>query len=174
MKKYIQFFSVLIVFALLVIAKQSLSADSGNAINLGISEDDNHRVVAPSTTPTPTSVAKASATATPTPTSVPKPSATATPRGQYKDGNYTGSVADAYYGNVQVQAVISGGKITDVKFLQYPNDNHTSIRINSQAMPYLTTEAIQAQSAKVNTVSGASATSGAFVQSLTVALSQAI
>ena len=35
-----------------------------------------------------------------------------TPSSQYKDGTYTGSVASAYYGNVQVQAVISNGKIT--------------------------------------------------------------
>lgn len=91
----------------------------------------------------------------------------------YKDGSYTGSVADAYYGNIQVQAVISGGKITDVIFLQYPNDNRTSQRINSQADPMLTQEAIQVQSAQVDTVSGASASSQAFQQSLADALSQA-
>jgi uncharacterized protein with FMN-binding domain len=72
------------------------------------------------------------------------------------------------------KAIVAGGKITDVKFLQYPNDNRTSISINSQAMPYLTQEAIQAQSANVNTVSGASATSGAFRQSLQAALAQAV
>ena len=83
-------------------------------------------------------------------------------------------MADAYYGNVQVQAVISGGKITAVNFLQYPNDRSNSIRINTQAMPYLQQEAIQAQSAQVDGVSGASATSAAFVQSLTVALNQAL
>ena len=91
----------------------------------------------------------------------------------YKDGSYTGPVTDAFYGNVQVQAIISGGKITDVKFLQYPSDRSTSRMINSQAMPLLTQEAIQAQSANVNGVSGASQTSGAFVQSLQSALSQA-
>lgn len=93
--------------------------------------------------------------------------------GLYSDGTYTGSVADAYYGNVQVQAVVSNGKIVDVRFLDYPQDRGTSIRINSVAMPYLTQEAIQAQSANVNGVSGASDTSAAFRQSLASALVKA-
>jgi uncharacterized protein with FMN-binding domain len=91
----------------------------------------------------------------------------------YKNGTYTGAVADAYYGNLQVQAVISGGKITDVIFLQYPSDNRTSQYVNSQADPMLKQEAIQVQSAQVDIVSGASASSQAFQQSLADALSQA-
>lgn len=90
-----------------------------------------------------------------------------------KDGFYTEDVADALYGNVQVKAVVSGGKITDVEFLQYPSDRQTSIEINSQAMPILKQEAIQTQSAQVDTVSGASATSAAFKESLKSALDQA-
>lgn len=93
--------------------------------------------------------------------------------GIYKDGTYTGISANAYYGNIQVEAVINGGKLTDVQFLDYPQDRRTSIRINRQAMPYLKKEAIQAQSANVDTVSGASDSSGAFRQSLASALSQA-
>jgi uncharacterized protein with FMN-binding domain len=93
--------------------------------------------------------------------------------GSYKDGMYAGSVQDAYYGNVQVQVTIKGGKITDVTFLQSPNDNRTSQYINSQAMPVLTREAIQTQSANISGVSGASATSPAFIASLTDALNQA-
>ncbi len=94
-------------------------------------------------------------------------------RGRYKDGTYTGSAADAFYGNIQVQAVIRGGRIEDVIFLQYPSDRSTSIAINTQAMPYLKQEAIQAQSAQVDIVSGASDTSQAFQQSLESALAQA-
>jgi uncharacterized protein with FMN-binding domain len=92
---------------------------------------------------------------------------------QYKDGTFKGSVEDAYYGNVQVSAVISGGKITNVKFLQYPNSHSTSVAINQQAMPYLQQETIQSQSANVQIISGATFTSQAFIQSLTNALSQA-
>ena len=86
---------------------------------------------------------------------------------------YTGSSADAYYGNVQVSAIISGGKITDVKFLQYPDTHNTSVIINQQAMPYLKQEAIKAQSPNVQIISGATFTSQAFQQSLQAALSQA-
>ena len=103
-------------------------------------------------------------------------SATTAPGGQstsYKDGTYTGSVADAYYGNVQVRVTISGGQITDVVFLQYPDTHATSVMINSQAMPYLKQEAIQAQSANVQIVTGATFTSEAFSQSLQAALAQA-
>ncbi len=93
--------------------------------------------------------------------------------GSYKNGTYTGSVQDAFYGNIQVQAVISNGKITAVNFLQFPNDNPTSQYVNSQADPLLAQEAIQAQSANVDIVSGASASSQAFQASLADALSQA-
>lgn len=92
----------------------------------------------------------------------------------YKDGSYTGPVTDAFYGNIQVRAVIKGGKIIDVKFLQYPNDTPNSVAINQQAMPYLRQEAIRAQKAAVDGVSGATDTSQAFVQSLSSALRQAM
>lgn len=91
----------------------------------------------------------------------------------YNDGAYIGPVVDAYYGNIQVKAIISNGQLTDIQFLDYPQDRNTSVRINSYALPILRQEAIQAQSANVNAVSGASATSPAFIESLTSALNQA-
>ncbi len=91
----------------------------------------------------------------------------------YKDGQYTGQVADAYYGNIQVRVTIQSGKLSNVEFLQYPNDRMTSMHINSQAMPYLKQEAISAQSASVDGVSGATDTSQAFIQSLSSALKAA-
>jgi len=91
----------------------------------------------------------------------------------YKDGEYTGNPADAYYGTIQVKAIIKGGKLTDVQFLKYPNDQQESIEINSNAMPVLTQEAIQAQSAKVDIVSRATDSSNAFKESLASALAQA-
>jgi len=90
--------------------------------------------------------------------------------GQYRDGEYTGDVADAYFGQVQVKVVIQGGRITDVQFLNYPHDRRTSQRINQQAMPWLQQEAIQAQSASVDLISGATLTSQAFIESLQTAL----
>lgn len=93
--------------------------------------------------------------------------------GLYTDGAYTGSAADAYYGLVQVKATVAGGKLTNVSFLQYPSDRSTSVMINRQAMPVLAQEAITAQSAKVDGVSGASYTSTGFQQSLASALAKA-
>ena len=104
----------------------------------------------------------------------PSPSATATSSGtRYKDGIFTGSAANAYYGDIQVAVTIQNGKLTAVKFLQYPNDQPNSVSINSQAMPYLQQEAIQAQSAQIDGVTGATDSSQAFIQSLSSALSQA-
>lgn len=91
----------------------------------------------------------------------------------YRDGQYTGGVVDAFYGNVQVKATVQNGKITDITFLDYPQDRNTSLEISNQAMPYLKQEAITAQSANVDIISGATQTSQAFIESLTSALSQA-
>jgi len=139
--------------------------------------------ITPSNTPTPTLIPtytpaptqSSSPQATPTNTPVPQntPTPTPTPSSGYKDGNYTGDAADAFYGNIQVQATIANGRITNVQFLQYPNDRSTSIYINSQADPMLAQEAIQAQSANVDIVSGATDSSNAFVQSLQSALDKA-
>jgi uncharacterized protein with FMN-binding domain len=72
-----------------------------------------------------------------------------------------------------VKAVIEGGSIADVEFLDFPQDRRTSRRINSIATPYLVREAIQAQSARVDVISGATFTSEAFIESLRTALAQA-
>lgn len=126
----------------------------------------------PQPTSTPASNSSSSSSgASPPPAPVAPPAASSS--GQYKDGSYTGSVADAYWGNVEVSATISEGKITDVKFLQYPNDHSTSVYINQQAMPYLKQEAISSQNANVQIISGATYTSQAFIQSLGSALSKA-
>ncbi len=129
-------------------------------------------VATPKPTPKPTPAPTPKPT--PTPISVPTPAPVVVkPKGKYKDGTYTGNSVDAYYGNVQVQAVISGGKLADINILDYPQDRNTSRYINSQALPMLKDEAIQAQSANIDAVSGASATSPAFIESLSSALSLA-
>jgi uncharacterized protein with FMN-binding domain len=91
----------------------------------------------------------------------------------YQNGEYIGPVIDAYYGNVQVKAVIENGKLTDIVFMDYPHDRQTSERVNQQAMPYLRDEAIQAQSFEVDIVTGATQTSLAFKKSLQGALEKA-
>lgn len=91
----------------------------------------------------------------------------------YADGVYTGPAADAYYGIIQIQALVQGGRLTALKVLKYPNDRRTSISINRQALPMLRDEAISAQSADVDIISGATLTSRAFIQSLGGALKKA-
>lgn len=91
----------------------------------------------------------------------------------FVDGSYTGSPANAYYGLVQVKANVQNGQLVSVKILQYPSDRRTSRYINSQALPILQQEAVSAQSAHVDAVSGATLTSEAYIASLTTALQQA-
>lgn len=131
-------------------------------------------VSVPSVTPTTTWTPTTMTVPTPVkPTPVPQPIPAPAPTGRYKDGTYTGAVVDAYYGNIQVAAVVFGGALTSIKVLQYPNDRGTSIEINKQALPVLIQEAISAQSANINGISGASETSPSFIESLTSALAKA-
>lgn len=121
----------------------------------------------------PVSQATAAPTITTTEVSTTPSPVVKTTAALFKDGTYTGPSSDAYYGNVQVKVVVSGGRITDVVFLDYPQDRRTSILINQQAIPLLKEEAITAQSANVDTISGASQTTRGFRASLSGALAQA-
>jgi uncharacterized protein with FMN-binding domain len=91
----------------------------------------------------------------------------------YADGIYTGPVVDAYYGPLQIQAIVKNGRLIAIKVLQYPSDRRTSIAINRQALPMLRDEVVSAQSAEVDIISGATLTSEAFIRSLAAALRQA-
>ena len=85
----------------------------------------------------------------------------------------TGSVAPTEWGPVQVELTVSGAKITKVSVLQYPSGNGRDDEINSYALPILINETMDAQSANVDMVSGATVTSGGYLQSLQSALDQA-
>lgn len=90
------------------------------------------------------------------------------------DGVYTGTSAAARsYGNVQVQITVSGGQLTDIQFLAYPDRDGESRDISNRALPQLRQEALTAQSASVANISGASWTTRAFKNSLNVALAKA-
>ena len=107
-------------------------------------------------------------------TNAPTPVAT-TPHNEsgYKDGTFTGSVGSEPYGTVQVAVVVSGGRITNVRLLQTPNQGGQTREINSQALPLLIEEVISAQSGSIDGVSGASLTSPAFIDSVNSALAKA-
>jgi uncharacterized protein with FMN-binding domain len=84
-----------------------------------------------------------------------------------------GSVVSTRYGKVQVAVVLSGSRISDVKALQLPFDRSRSADISAQAGPMLHDEVIQAQSAQIDTIGGATYTSSGYVRSLQSALDQA-
>jgi len=94
-------------------------------------------------------------------------------RGKFKEGIYTGSIEDVFYGDIQVRASIINGKLDAIEFLKYPNDQRTSIMINTEMIPILTEEALQKQSSDVDIVSGATDSSEGFRRSLANALDQA-
>jgi uncharacterized protein with FMN-binding domain len=85
----------------------------------------------------------------------------------------TGSVAQTRWGPVQVRVTVASGKVTDVSVVQYPNDNPRDEEINSYALPILAQETVDAQSANIDMVSGATYTSQGYVESLQSALDQA-
>ena len=91
----------------------------------------------------------------------------------YADGTFTGQDVSMRYGDVQVQVTISGGAVTDVTALQLPNGDGHSSRISSIVEPMLRSEALQAQTASIDLISGATYTSGAYRQSLQSALDTA-
>jgi len=89
------------------------------------------------------------------------------------DGTYTGDAVNTRYGAVQVAITISGGQITSVDVPQYPNRDHHDIQINEYALPILAQETVDAQSASISMVSGATFTSQGYIQSLQSAIDQA-
>ncbi|WP_055492802.1 FMN-binding protein [Streptomyces sp. TP-A0356] len=85
----------------------------------------------------------------------------------------TGESVQTRYGPVQVRITLRNGKLTDVTAVTYPQDNPRDQEINSYAVPQLTREAMAAQSASIDTVSGATYTSDGYRQSLQSALDSA-
>ncbi|MFD3504544.1 FMN-binding protein [Streptomyces sp. NPDC058678] len=85
----------------------------------------------------------------------------------------TGDSVQTRYGPVQVRATLKNGKLTDVTAVTYPQENPRDQQINAYAVPQLTREALTAQSADIDTVSGATYTSEGYRQSLQSALDSA-
>jgi uncharacterized protein with FMN-binding domain len=86
---------------------------------------------------------------------------------------YQGTTVQTRFGAVQVQVTVSDGTITDVTPLQLTDDDRKSIQISNRAAPLLRTEVLAAQSAGVQTISGATVTSNAYLSSLQAALDAA-
>jgi uncharacterized protein with FMN-binding domain len=85
----------------------------------------------------------------------------------------TGAVESTMYGPMQVKVTLAGTRITNVAVVQETNDGQESQQIDSFAIPKLTAETLAAQSARIDTVSGATQTSTGYIGSLQSALDQA-
>jgi uncharacterized protein with FMN-binding domain len=133
------------------------TADAGNPSSTTVAQ-------APSATVTPS--------ATETPTQTPAATATPTTTRTPSTHTYVGPAVQDQFGAVQATITVTGNKITKVQ-IAAPMDDQRSAFINSQAVPLLQSETLQAQSANVNVISGATETSDAYVQSLQGALQSA-
>jgi uncharacterized protein with FMN-binding domain len=126
-----------------------------------------HLVAAPpAETDTPTSSGSASAT----------PAGSAKPKKRNPIAQrrvIDGGIAQTQYGNVQVRLVVVGHTITDVRAIHLTDANDHSRGLSAGAAPILRHEALAAQSAKIDTVSGATYTSEGYRQSLQAAIDQA-
>jgi uncharacterized protein with FMN-binding domain len=117
----------------------------------------------PSSTPSPDAPA-----ATPSASPSPSPSPVAA-----VGGSFTGSDFPNRFGDVVVRVVVTNGHITDVQSVQLPSDRARSAYISQVAGPMLRSEVLQAQSANIDIISGATYTSQSYAQSVESALQQA-
>lgn len=86
------------------------------------------------------------------------------------DGTFAGAVEQTPYGDVQVSVTINRGKITEVRALKLTDDGGRSVQISNRAAPMLRSEVLGAQSANVDSISGATYTSEGYLTSLQAAL----
>ena len=100
----------------------------------------------------------------------PVPTATATRSGSGSSGTATGDAVDTRYGPAQVKVTVADGKITSIEAVQLQGNDPRSVQISSSAEPVLQQEALAAQSADIDVVSGATYTSESYAQSLQSAL----
>jgi uncharacterized protein with FMN-binding domain len=116
----------------------------------------------PSATPSPSAA----------PSAAPRPSPSPSPQAATA-GTFTGVDVPNRFGDVQVRVIITNGRISDVQALRLPSDRAQSAYISQVAGPMLRTEALQAQSANIDIISGATYTSESYAESLNSALLQA-
>jgi len=165
MRKVLLALTLTAVGLALLLSFKSRSGSSVSALGGGSAVQNNGAVrndaeSAPATSPSPSASAPSSSSSS---SSAKEPSG----------GTFTGSQVPTRYGPVEVQAVVSGGKLTDVKVLEVPDDGSYEDQIVSIALPELKSEALSAQSANIDIVSGATFTSEGYAQSLQAALDKA-
>jgi uncharacterized protein with FMN-binding domain len=126
------------------------------------------------TEPTTPAAAIPSGASGPPPAGGSPPSTAGAPAGQATASRtINGAVEANRYGDVQVAVVLKGSQIVDVKALRLPYDRARSADISTQAAPLLHDEVLQAQSARIDTIGGATYTSDGYARSLQSALDKA-
>jgi hypothetical protein len=85
----------------------------------------------------------------------------------------TGEDVPNQFGDVQVAIVLRGTRIVDVRALQLPFDRARSKYISDRVAPYLRTEVLDAQSAQIDSIGGATYTSESYAESVQSALDKA-
>ena len=152
-------------------ASSSSTVGAGNAGTSFVQGGSSASGTSVSGTPSPPgstgTVTSSPGTTQPTVTTQP-PTTTTTAAPRVVNGN----LVNYAYGSLQLQVTAVGGKITKITPVVDQASDSRSAQINSQAIPELTQEALQAQSASIHTVSGATYTSNAYIQSLQSALDQ--
>jgi uncharacterized protein with FMN-binding domain len=106
-----------------------------------------------------------------TPAATPTKAATVAPATKSVSGTFTGDSVDVRYGFVQVKITVENGKITDAQAVTAPSGRND--RWTQMSVPVLRQQTLQAQSANINGVSGASFTSYGWYTSLASALAKA-
>jgi uncharacterized protein with FMN-binding domain len=160
-------FALVLLFSFKTPSDQGLAVrGGGSVVALGGAPLATTAPVVPQSTPN-AGDANAAAGAPANAAVTPKPATGATASGQV-----TGPTVDTQFGPVQVQVTMSKGKIVDIQAIQLPTDRRRSQMIGQYAAPILRTEALQAQSAQIDIVTGATYTSMGYAQSLQGALDQ--
>lgn len=153
----------------------SYSTSRGNTIAAASAETRTTGTTSSSTstpTPSPTDLPSTSATTT-TPQATTATTDATTQAGTAASSTYTGDEVDTRWGIVQVQITVADGKIVTSKVVQVPWDNPRDQQINSRAVPVYNSDAVAAQSADIDVISGATVTWQGYTQSLQSAIDQA-
>lgn len=149
--------------SILVIGWQAGAAAAHNAAALSTTDSASNSI-------STSTGSNSGSTSTPTPSSS---SSSSSISSSGVSGTFVGSTVETPFGPVQVEIVVSGGKITNVTALQLTNQGGRSVEISNYAAPILRKEVLAAQSANVSSVGGATYTSDGYLTSLQSALDKA-
>jgi len=140
----------------------SLAAQLGEAAGETPPPDDG---TGASPSPAPSTSGSPSTSAPPATTTKKAPAGTS--------GTFTGNAVQTQWGPVQVRITLQNGRIVKAQAIRFPNDNNHDIEINSWAVPQLQEATVQANSARIDSLSGATVTSGGYIASLQSAIDKA-